>query len=355
MEKLIKKNWWKGLGVLILLYVFLAGMLVPLKPGITQVSPRSAQTGEQITLELQGYNTHFDEAEDSMRVWLKMDEQLSIAAQSVKADGPRKAIATFNIPNYLPSEQRHQDFAIIFDNAIDGASVRPSAIIVAQDSIDPQRGQALWVNSDVKNLHKLDGMAFPFRPILDETIRNIYFHVSLWFAMMILFLAAMVYSIKYLRSNNIKYDYWGSALTSTGLLMGILGLVTGAVWAEYTWGKFWSWDIKQTTTLIALLIYMAYFVLRQAFPDDNQKARISAVYNIFAFAALIPLIYVVPRLMDSLHPGNGGNPALGSDDLDNTMRMIFYPAIIGWTLIGCWISSLLYRASKLEEYLWDRF
>lgn len=355
MEQLIKKNWWKALGVLILFYVFIAGMLVPLKPGITQVNPRSAQAGEEITVELEGYNTHFDKAEDSMRVWLKMDEKLSLAAKTVKVNGPRSASAVFDLPAYLPSEQRHQDFAIIFDNAIDGASVRPSAIIIAQDSIDPQRGQAIWVNSEVKNLHKRSGMGFPFRPILDETIRNIYFHVSLWFAMMILFLAAMIYSVKFLRHANSQHDYWASALTSTGLLMGMLGLVTGAIWAEYTWGKFWSWDIKQTTTLISLLIYFAYFVLRQAFPDDAQKARISAVYNIFAFAALIPLIYVLPRLKDSLHPGNGGNPALGSDDLDNTMRMIFYPAIIGWTLIGCWISSIMYRASKLEERLWDKY
>ncbi|MEZ4986277.1 MAG: hypothetical protein R2795_14760 [Saprospiraceae bacterium] len=98
---------------------------------------------------------------------------------------------------------------------------------------------------------------------------------------------------------------------------------------------------------------MAYFVLRSAFPDEGQQARIAAVYNIFAFAALIPLIYVLPRLTDSLHPENGGNPAFGSEDLDNTMRMVFYPAVLGWTLIGAWISSLLYRSRKLEAALED--
>jgi heme exporter protein C len=92
-------------------------------------------------------------------------------------------------------------------------------------------------------------------------------------------------------------------------------------------------------------------VLRNAFDDPDQKARVAAAYNLFAFAAMIPLIYVIPRMYDSLHPGNGGNPALGGEDLDNTMRMIFYPAIIGWTLLGYWITSILYRANRLKERL----
>jgi heme exporter protein C len=353
MEGLIRQWWWKALGVLILLYVFFAGMLVPLKPGITAVSPSSARTGEELVVAIQAYNTHFDEAEDTMRVWLKLDDERMLAATTIDVQGPTQAKASFQLPDYLPSDQRVQDFALIIDNQIDGAAVRPSAVLVTQDSIDPSQGQLQWQNSPLTNLHERQGISFPFRNILGETIRNTYFHVSLWLAMMIIFIAAVVYSIKYLRTLHDSNDYWAASLTSVGLLLGLLGLVTGAIWAEYTWGDFWSWDIKQYTTLIALLIYLAYFVLRQAFPDQEQKARISAVYNIFAFVALIPLIYVLPRLTDSLHPGNGGNPAFGGDDLDNTMRMVFYPAVIGWTLIGSWIASLLYRARRVEEQLWE--
>ena len=355
MEKLIRQFWWKALGVLILLYVFIVGMLVPLKPGITLVAPSSAVTGQELILDIEGYNTNFDKAGDTLRMWLKMDNERSLAAKRIEVTGPRNARVAFHIPDYLPSTQRVQDFALVIDNPIDGASVRPNAVLVTQDSIDPDQGNQLWIDEKMTALHERPGITFPFRNILGETIRNTYFHVSLWLAMMIIFIAAMVYSIKYLRRLESRYDYWASALTSVGLLLGGLGLLTGAIWAEYTWGKFWSWDIKQFTTLIALLIYMAYFVLRSAFPDEAQRARISAVYNVFAFIALIPLIYVLPRLTDSLHPGNGGNPALGGEDLDNTMRMVFYPAVIGWTLLSCWIASLLYRASRLEEYLWDKW
>jgi heme exporter protein C len=56
-------------------------------------------------------------------------------------------------------------------------------------------------------------------------------------------------------------------------------------------------------------------------------------------------------MTDSLHPGNGGNPALGGEDLDNTMRMVFYPAVIGFILLGLWISQLVYRTDKLKGNL----
>ncbi|HMR44960.1 MAG TPA: cytochrome c assembly protein, partial [Saprospiraceae bacterium] len=69
---------------------------------------------------------------------------------------------------------------------------------------------------------------------------------------------------------------------------------------------------------------------------------------LFAFATLIPLLYVIPRMTDSLHPGSGGNPAMGGEDLDNTMRMVFYPAIIGWTLVGFWMANLNFRIEKIR-------
>jgi len=81
---------------------------------------------------------------------------------------------------------------------------------------------------------------------------------------------------------------------------------------------------------------------------------LTSVYNIFAFASIIPLLFVIPRLVDSLHPGNGGNPGFGGEDLDNTMRMAFYPAIIGMTLLGLWISDLRYRLAIIADKLLER-
>ncbi|NUQ23136.1 MAG: cytochrome c biogenesis protein CcsA [Saprospiraceae bacterium] len=356
----MKNHWWKALGVIILLYTFTAGMLLPLKPGIVAVNPSAVRTGDTVTLSVQGYNSFYTQSKTPVRAWLKLDEQRALAAKDIKILSDNALRVSFDIPAHLPVSRRVQDFTLLLDNDVDGASVLPSALLVTQDSIQPDRGEALWVNSPITDLHEKSGITFPFRNILAETIRNTYFHVALWFAMLFLFIGGVSSSVRYLAKNDLDADYRAQAQTTVGLIFGLLGLITGIIWARNTWGagyKFWNLrevDVKQAMTMVALFVYLAYFVLRMAFEDAERKARLSAVYNIFAFVALIPLIYVVPRLTDSLHPGSGGNPALGGEDLDNTMRMIFYPAIIGWTLLGFWMAQLYYRLIKAQMHLEER-
>ncbi len=190
---------------------------------------------------------------------------------------------------------------------------------------------------------------------LHQSIRNFFFHVPMWFGQMGLLSLSLVYSIAYLRTQNLRYDIYASELAKTGIIFGLLGLATGSIWAKYTWGEFWSNDPKQVCVAIALLIYMAYLVLRGSMNDIDKKARISGVYNIFAFFIYIPLIMIVPRMVQSLHPGGmegakgGGNPALGGGSLDATMEMIFWPAVFGWLLLGIWISNLKIRLYLLAN------
>ena len=188
----------------------------------------------------------------------------------------------------------------------------------------------------------------PHLAILNETVRNLFFHVAIWFAMFILLIVSVVYSIKHLKTSSVKTDIIASEFATMGIVFGLLGIATGSVWARFTWGDWWVNDPKLNATTIALLIYMAYFVLRSSIEDGQQKGRISAVYNIFAFAAAVPLIFILPRLTDSLHPGNGGNPGFSSYDLDNNLRIVFYPAVMGWTLLGVWFASLRIRIKKIE-------
>jgi heme exporter protein C len=184
----------------------------------------------------------------------------------------------------------------------------------------------------------------PAKPILNETIRNLYFHVAMWMAMMIFFIVSVIYAIRFLRNNNPVFDVYSVEFARTGIVFGALGLITGSVWAKYAWGAFWSNDPKQLGAAIALLIYLAYFVLRNSLTDMDKSARIGAVYNVFAFAMLFPTIWIIPRLVESLHPGGMGNPAFNTKDIDSRMRLIFdLGAIPGWTLLGVWISTLRIR------------
>ncbi|HVG12193.1 MAG TPA: cytochrome c biogenesis protein CcsA [Flavisolibacter sp.] len=195
--------------------------------------------------------------------------------------------------------------------------------------------------------------------ILNETIRNLYFHVCMWFSMMILFTISVVHAVKYLRSNNLKYDVLSRQYAIVGIVLGLLGYTTGAIWASYTWvdpnntasASFGAIarEPKLIGAGIALLTYFAYLVLRDSIADLDKKARIAAVYNIFAFAFLFPSIWIIPRLLPSLHPGGDGNPALNYKDIDARMRLVFYPAVLGWTLLGVWIATLKVRLAYLKE------
>lgn len=202
-------------------------------------------------------------------------------------------------------------------------------------------------------------MHVPEREVIQESIRNLYYHVSMWFTMMILFTVSVVNAVKYLRSNDLKYDNLSRQYAVVGIVFGVLGYTTGMIWASFTWAdpnnpasaSFASIakDPKLIGAAIALLIYFAYLVLRDSIDDIDKKARISSVYNIFAFALLFPSIWIIPRLLESLHPGGEGNPALNPKDIDGSMRIVFYPAVIGWTLLGVWIVSLKLRIKNLKE------
>ncbi|MBP6153678.1 MAG: cytochrome c biogenesis protein CcsA [Chitinophagales bacterium] len=189
----------------------------------------------------------------------------------------------------------------------------------------------------------------PSLDILEQSIRNLYFHVPMWFAMMSLMFISMVYSIFYLSKSKIDFDIKASAFAKVGFLFGFLGILTGSVWARATWGAWWVFaEVKLNGAAAALLIYAAYFILRGSFDDEEKKARFSAVYAVFAFAMFMVLINVIPRISNSsLHPGNGGNPGFNSYDLDSDLRMVFYPAVLGWILLSVWISTLLIRIEKI--------
>lgn len=191
-------------------------------------------------------------------------------------------------------------------------------------------------------------MPVPKLNILNESIRNLYFHVTMWFSMIFLMLMSLVQSIRYLNGFDKMRDLKAEALASTGMFIAVLGLTTGMIWAQFTWGAFWVNDPKLNGAAVTMLIYLAYFILRNSIENEDNKARVSAIYNILAFVMMIVFIGILPRMTDSLHPGNGGNPGFGNYDLDSNMRIVFYPAVIGWILIGSWIAQLRFRIKVLE-------
>jgi heme exporter protein C len=183
---------------------------------------------------------------------------------------------------------------------------------------------------------------------IHETIRNLYYHVPLWFSMTVMLFISLGGSIAYLRKGRLKHDFLAAEAGNMAIYLGVLGWLTGMIWGDYAWNSPLPKDPKLLGAGIGMLIYLAYFILRGSFVDEQQRARISAVYNILALPTFLALIYVMPRLTDSLHPGNGGNPGFNTYDRDRQMNLIFYSAIIGIILLSWWITSLRVRSRIIE-------
>jgi heme exporter protein C len=189
---------------------------------------------------------------------------------------------------------------------------------------------------------------------IGDTLRNVFYHVGMWFALLALMTSSFIHSIRYLSKGQMIDDSKANEGVLVGLFFGILGIITGMIWATFTWGVPWTNDPHLNGAAVSLLVYFAYQVLRSAVPDAEKKARVAAVYNIFAYIILLVFVGILPRLStNTLHPGSAdGNPAFG--DMDAQMRLVFYPAILGWILLALWILNLRNRARKIESDLQEK-
>jgi heme exporter protein C len=185
--------------------------------------------------------------------------------------------------------------------------------------------------------------------ILDETIRNLFYHVPMWFGMMLILMAAWVNSIMFLSKPSTKRDVYASELTNVGILMGFCGLFTGMFWAYNTWGTAWTNDPKLNGVAAGMAMYGGYWLIQKSVNDSEKRARLAAVYNVFVFPLFLALIVVMPKLaQSSIHPGSGESVNFKSYNSTNNMEMVFYPAVIGWCLLFVWIAELRTRFRLLE-------
>lgn len=189
----------------------------------------------------------------------------------------------------------------------------------------------------------------PYLPKLKESIRNLFYHVPMWYVMLFSFFMSFIYSIIYLNKSSIKYDVISNEFVNTGIWFGCFGMVTGMEWASIQWGQPWSNDPKQIGAALTLLIYFAYSILKNSIKEEDKKARLAAVYNVFSFALIIPLVYIVPAHFASLHPGADNKPFEALKTQDNLLKLVSLPAMLGWILLGLWVFDIRYRIRKLQQ------
>jgi heme exporter protein C len=199
-------------------------------------------------------------------------------------------------------------------------------------------------------------LTLPFLPQLEERARNLYFHVPMSWVGILAYLMAMIYGYRYLKTNDPAYDVKSSASAALGTMFTVLATLTGMVWAQFNWGVAWNWDPRQTSIFILLMMYCAYFALRQAIESEERRARLSAVYVIFAFFPAVFLVFIMPRIMEGLHPGSGDSgsagPLLSSqpDALNIVKQVIFSLSFGAFTMLYFWMLSLHIRIKTLSAH-----
>jgi heme exporter protein C len=151
----------------------------------------------------------------------------------------------------------------------------------------------------------------------------------------------------------MKEDLAAVEAVNVGLLFGTLGIITGMIWANFTWGAPWTKDPKLNGAAVGLVIYLAYSILRGSIEDVYKRAKVSAVYNIFAFVLWIVFVLVLPRITSGgLHPASKGEANMVMPmSLTTSIRIVFYPAMIGWILLGFWIMNLRVRMGRIKLHL----
>ena len=351
----VKKYWWKILGAILVLYSLIMGLTIPLGPGIDHVSKTIFEDNSEIELVVTGYSSNYEDGE--VQAWLQNGEidledfRYAFKADAVEVLSGHQAKVRFSLPDHLPSKSCH----LYLYNSTDGTTILENAIHLNGNTLDKSQTYQGIQDQEPIPLAEAGHFHFPNRALLVETVRNLFFHVPMWFAMMTVMAISLVFSIMYLRGFKMKHDLVSVEMINVAVLFGLMGVATGSVWARATWQDWWvTSDNKLNGAAITLLIYLAYLILRNSIEDEQKRAKVAAVYNIFAFVMMIVFIMVWPRITDTLHPGNGGNPAFSQYDLDNSLRSVFYFAVLGWILIAVWMGQLRVRIGKINrKLLWD--
>ncbi len=379
----LKRDWYKWAAAILLLYVLLGGLALPLRPGIVGISPIRIETGKTVEVQVKVSNSQWT---DPTQISAPYPKSLVFVSEKV-GRLPVKAPQEFTPVNNTPKDSFNSvlawvangitysstsmyvygkcDFSMgdspipneiysVFIELSNGKYLGlPDAVFIYRgnsDTIGSGKGLTYLKSSFNNNTPRFE-MRLPNRTVLNESVRNLFYHVPMWFAMIALLSISVFYAINYLRFQRLEDDARADSLIKVALLAGILGCLTGAIWARVTWHSWWPReDPKLNGVAIGMMMYFAYLLLRSTLSDPYQRARITSVYSIFIYPIFIALILIMPKLSpNSLHPGAGGTVGFSKYDLDSTMRVFFYPAILGWIFLFYWISNLHLRITKQTE------
>ena len=131
--------------------------------------------------------------------------------------------------------------------------------------------------------------------------RIMFFHIPSWWTAGLALMLSAGTSVAYLRTGKLKYDTISVSVTEVAVVFLFIGLTTGMIWARIIWGIWWTWDARLTSAFVCVLLYGGYLILRNGIAEPTQRAKISAAFNLFAFAD-VPIVWYSIRFWRTQHP-----------------------------------------------------
>jgi heme exporter protein C len=185
----------------------------------------------------------------------------------------------------------------------------------------------------------VSGLIFtPQDVVQGESVRIMYVHVpSAWIAYLA-FIVTAVASAGWLfgKKHSMGFDRFAGASAEVGVMFMAITLITGSLWGRLTWGEFWQWDPRLTTTAFLFVTYLGYLAVRRLEGSKEQRARRSAVVAMLAVLE-IPLVHFSVVLWRSLHQGATVLNPSGDVKMDGLMLFTLFSGVVGFTLVFVWL------------------
>ncbi len=188
----------------------------------------------------------------------------------------------------------------------------------------------------------------------EEAVRILYVHVpTVWLAYLAFTVTALC-SALYLfgKKHSLGFDRFAGASAEIGVVFMALTLVSGMLWGRITWGVYWQWDARLTTTALLFVSYIGYLAVRRLGGSHHQRARRSAIVGLLVVLE-IPLVHWSVRLWRSLHQEASVLDTDGDIDMDGLMLFSLFIGVIAFTLVYVWLLLHRSRALAMEDILDD--
>ncbi|HEV3311799.1 MAG TPA: cytochrome c biogenesis protein CcsA [Chloroflexota bacterium] len=184
---------------------------------------------------------------------------------------------------------------------------------------------------------------------MGQDLRLLYIHVPTIWTGYIAFTITLIASVMVLWKKDLRWDDLAVASAEIGVVLTALAIIAGAIWGKLTWGVFWTWDPRLTSTAVLVVIFAGYLLLRALSDDTWVRARISAVVAIIGFID-IPVVHFSVLWWRSLHQGPTFlQPNLGDPTMDDRMELTLIVNTVAFTLLLLFLLSKRLELARLER------